>query len=293
MSAAAGDLALSAYLRPSGLREALALAAEDPDARFVAGGTDLLPRLRSGAAGAHHGALISLRRIPQLRGISGSETLRIGAATTLVELLEAPRIREGFPALAAAAGAVGSPQVRSVSTIGGNVANASPCADLAPTLLVAPAGSDIAGPRGSREVPDAEFFLDRRRPCLPRQELVPASPPARPPSSRRDRFVRRSRVRMDLAQVSIAVAVELDGGRCAVVRIAAGAVAPTPRRLTRAEALLRDELLGGQQIAAAAAAAAAEIAPISDLRASADMRRRLTAVLLGRALARLGEEDRR
>ena len=284
---------LSGYFRPTSLDEALMLAQEHPVARWIAGGTDLFGRHRPADAGAEPPVLISLRRIPELRGIDGEDVVRVGAATPLAELAGNPLVRASFPALAAAARVIGSPQIRSVGTVGGNISNASPCADLAPPLLAAAARVEIRGPEGVRSVALEEFFVGPKRTCLRAGEVVAAVLLERPPAGSREVFLRRGRVRMDLAQASLAVRLETEDRRCRAVRIAAGAVAPTPLRLVETEALLEGHVIDRARIDAAAERACREIAPISDLRASAMYRRQLTGVFLARAVERLAAEDRR
>ncbi len=284
---------LSGYFRPTSLDEAFRLVREHPGARWIAGGTDLFGRHRPTVPGGDPAVLISLRRIPELRGIDGDDVIRVGAATPLADLAASPVVRGAFPALAAAARAIGSPQIRSVGTVGGNISNASPCADLAPPLLAAGARVEIRAPGGGRVVALEEFFVGPKQTCLQPGEVITAVLIDRPDAVSREVFLRRGRVRMDLAQVSLAVRLELRGGRCRAVRIAAGAVAPTPRRLVETERLLEGGAPDGARVAAAAEQARCEIAPISDLRASAEYRRRLTGVFLARAIERLTTEDRR
>ena len=282
---------LSNYHRPTSLDQAFALMQDSPRAQYVAGGTDLMVRLCAAGAAPRPEALVSLRRIAAMQGIDDAGPLRIGAGTRLAELTEDASIGRAFPELVTAARAIGSPQIRSVATVGGNLANASPCADLAPPLLAAGARVEIRGPDGKRVLPLEEFFIGPRQTCLTRGEILVAVLLDPPEPTSRALYLRRSRVRMDLAQVSVAVRLDRREGRCHAVRIAAGAVAPTPLRLPRAEALLVGRAINEEVIAAAAERAREEIAPISDLRASADHRRQLTGVLVRRALARLAAEE--
>ena len=282
---------LSYYHRPTSLDQAFDLMQQSPRAQYVAGGTDLMVRLCAAGGAARPEALVSLRRIAELRGISDQGPLRLGAGTRLAELVNNAVISRTFPELLAAARAIGSPQIRSVATVGGNLANASPCADLAPPLLAAGARVEIRGPGGERVLPLEDLFVGPRQTCLTRGEVLMAVLVDPPATTSRAVYLRRSRVRMDLAQVSVAVRLDRREGRCHAVRIAAGAVAPTPVRLPRAEALLVGREIDEEIIAAAAEQAREEIAPISDLRASADYRRQLTGVLVRRALAQLAGEE--
>lgn len=271
--------------RPTSLPEALRLGAELEGARYLGGGTDLMVRIREGKQRPK--ALVSLGRIAELEGLSVGETTRIGAGTRVAALLESPALAELFPALVQAAGRLGSVQIRNLATAGGNLCNASPCADLAPPLLVAEARLEVAGPAGRREVPLADFFTAPGTTRLGPGELLCAIHVPRPRSGTRACFLKHGRVAMDIALASLAVAVELDGETVTQARLAAGSVAPRPVRLPRTEALLAGQRLTPELLARVKAEASAEVQPISDVRAGADFRRHMIGVLLGRALAAL------
>ncbi len=274
-----------AYHRPRSLAEALDLAAATPGARFVAGGTDLMVQIRQRAAAPE--ALISLRRVTELGGIDNGTRLRIGSAVTLTELQAAPAVADGYPALCESMRPFGSRQIRNMATLGGNLCNASPGADAAPPLLVYDAAVELCGRAGTREMALEEFFVGPGETALEPGEIMTAI--LLPPRSGdvRSAYLRKARVKMDIATASVAALVEMDGATCVRARVAAGAVAPVPKRLRDPEALLTDSPLDDATIARAAAAAADEISPITDVRSTADYRRHLTAVLLRRALERM------
>jgi len=272
-----------AYHRPHTLGEAMRLFAEIPGARYLAGGTDVLVRLREGRSSP--AALISLRGIADLGRIEVDGALRIGAAVPVAEVAAHPAVRERWPALAAGARAIGSPQIRNAATVGGNLCNASPCADMGPPLLVHDARVEIVGPGGRRTLVLDEFLVAKGRTRLEPGEIVAALVVDPPVADARATFLKKGRVAMDIAIASVAVLVEVVAGRVARVRLGAGSVAPRPLRLRAAEAALEGRHVDAEAIAAARAAAMAEIAPISDLRASSDYRRALLGALLNRALA--------
>ncbi len=276
------------YLRPRSLEEAFDLAGNREGARFVAGGTDLLVQMRKGQAPAPP-VLISLRNIPELRGVETGGVFRIGSATTVAALIEHRDLMETFPSLARAARWLGSAQLQSTATVGGNLANASPAANLAPPLLVHEARVEIRSKSGAYEVPLETFFTGPCASCLKPGEVLAAVNVAEPAGEGRETFLRKARVRMDLAQVSVAARIETDGKVCTRARLAAGAVAPTPLRLKEVEALLEGRELSSAVIGEAAEAAVRAVAPISDLRASAEYRRTMTGVLVRRAVAALAE----
>ena len=271
------------YHRPLTLEEAWRLRAEEPGARLVAGGTDLMVKMMKRRF-AVPGALISLRSIPELRGIRWDGGLRIGAMTTLTEVIGHPLVGERCPVLARAARTMGRVQVRNVATLGGNLCNASPAADMAPPLLVLEAAVVLEGPRGRREVPLREFFLGPGKTTLAEDEVLTAVLVAPPPPGGRAAYLRLGRVRMDLAVAGVAAMLVLEGGSCRRARLAAGAVGPVPMRLAEAEAELEGREVTDAGIARAAAAASRAVRPITDLSATEGHRRRLVGVLLRRAV---------
>lgn len=272
------------FCRPSTLDEACALLAA-PGAMALAGGTDLLVHWRAGRRAPTR--VVSLRAVAGLVGVDGRPdgSVRLGARTDLQALLTDPVVAARAPVLARAARFMGSPAIRGLATVGGNCCNASPAADLAPPLLVLDAVAAIAGPRGRRTLPLREFFAGPGATALtPGELLVAIELPARP-EPWRAAFERLDQRRaMDIALVSVAAALRLEGGRVAEARVALGAVAPTPLRATAAETALVGRPLDAAALDAAAQAAMAQARPITDHRASAEYRRAMVGVLVQRAL---------
>ena len=276
---------MNAYHRPTTLAEAWQLAAE-PGARFIAGGTDLMVRIRSGQQKPT--ALISLRNIGALRGIQVHEsTTRIGAGTPIADLISHPGLAATCPVLVAAARRLAGPQVRNVATLGGNLCNASPCADTAPPLLVLDAWVRIEGHGGARDLPLEDFFIAPGQTRLTPGEVLTQVCFDAPPVGTLTCFQRRSRVRMDVSMASVAVALTLDGDHCLRARLAAGSVGPRPLRLRGVEALLKGQKIDEDLIAAARIQTEGEISPISDVRSSEWYRRRVTGAMVQRALSEL------
>lgn len=273
-----------AYHRPTTVKDALALKRDDPSARFIAGGTDLLVQMRKRRAPA--APLISLRNIPELSGVQVEPgAVRIGAATPLAELLRHEVIRREHRALGHSLWTLASQQIRNVGTVGGNLCNASPAADTAPPLLVFDATVELVSGQGTRSLPLSSFLAGPGRTQLQAGELLAAIVVPRPPPGAQSAFLRQGRVAMDLSLASVAAYVFVEDNRKApVVRLAAGAVGPVPMRLPKAEAALLGRPLDAAALVAVAEVAAAEVAPITDLRASAQYRRRLVRVLTERAL---------
>jgi carbon-monoxide dehydrogenase medium subunit len=247
--------------------------------------------------------LVSLRRVPELRGIDFNESdgLRIGAGVTMTEIAESALIRERYRALADGAEIVGSVQTMNMATVGGNVCNAAPSADTAPPLLAHEAVAVIAGAGGEREVPIGEFWLAPSQTALKPGELLKELRLAVPPANSGGVYVRHTpRKQMDIAVVGVAVLLTLGpptgsgqaGGRIERARIALGAVAPTPVRAPRAEAALEGNAASESLFAEAAETATAEASPIDDVRGSAEFRRHLTRVMTERCLQEAAQRAR-
>jgi len=215
-----------AYESPTTLAEAVALLdAHGPDARLLAGGTDLVIRLRDGSA--RPGVVIDVKRIaelcPAIREHDG--TVTIGATTVMTDVAANELLRRHFPALAEAAAVVGSVQIRNRATIAGNVCNASPAADTAPPLLVYGAVVVAVGLQGTRRIPISEFFVRSGVTTLERNELLVAMELPVPVSRTGAVHMRRTRRRgHDLASVTLCCSVDEKG----MTRLAYGSVGPRP-----------------------------------------------------------------
>ena len=261
------------------------LAKRGPDTKVVAGGTDLLPQLKNGVL--KPGWVVDLSAVAELRTISDAPDggLRIGASVTARELELDARVRSRFPALAESAAMVGSVQVRNLATLGGNLCNAAPSADMAPPLLALDAEAVIAGPSGQRRVSMASFFLGVRRTVLaPGELLLEIVVPAQGAHSGGNYLRHTPRRELDIAVVGVASQVTLTGGKCTAARIALAAVAPVPLRATDAEQALVGQPLTPQQIERAADLASGAARPIDDHRGSIEFRNHLVRVLTRRTL---------
>jgi len=271
---------------PQSVDDCLKILAERGDqAKLVAGGTDLLPQTKTGLL--KPALVVDLSGIARIRQIAnGHGGLRIGAAVTARELELHPALGGVYRAIAESAALVGSIQVRNLATVGGNLCNAAPSADMAPPLLALEAQAVIAGPRGERRVPIAEFFTGVRRTVLAPDELLVELivPPPGPRSG--GQYLRHTpRRELDIAVVGVAAQLTLEGGRCAKARIALASVAPTPLRAPAAERALEGQAVTPEAIARAAALAVEAARPISDQRGSVEFRRHLVRVLTARTLS--------
>lgn len=274
------------YFAPRRLGEAVSLLRRyGKKAALLAGGTDLMLRVERRAVTP--GAVVDLKQISDLKGIRTSRNgLRIGALTLMEEIASAPAVQKRYGLLANAAGVVGSIQTRNRATLGGNLCNASPAADTPPALIAMAGLVRIAGGKRPREVPIENFFQGPGKTCLQAGELVKEifipSPPRRSAGS----FQRSTRTAMDIALVNCAVFLSLDsrGEIIKDIRVALGAVAPTPLRVESAEEALRGKKGDGNDIEQAVERAVASASPIDDVRASAHYRREMVRVLTRRAV---------
>lgn len=274
-----------AYHKPTTLAEALALRAATPAAMFVAGGTDLLVQLKKRTRKTPP-ALISLRSVMELAVIETDEAgrIRIGAGVPLTDIAQHQQIRERYPALVDSIDVLGSHQIRNVATLGGNLCNASPGADTAPPLLVHDARVEVCSATAIRELALDSFFTGPGTTALKPDEILTAVVLDPPPAGARAVFLRKSRIKMDIATVCLAALVAVAGDTLERVRLAAGAVAPVPLRLTAAEAILQGNRLDEHRLDAASEAAMAQVAPITDLRSTEEYRRHLVGVFVERAV---------
>ena len=272
------------YLNPRSLEEALEMISDRPEAIPLAGGTDLLVEVKHGSPSVE--TLLSLKRLPELQWCAHNGTLTLGSTVTVGQIAANPQIQQDYRALAIGAGLIGSVQIRSVATVGGNLCNAAPSADTAPPLLVLGGEAVVVGSQGERTVPLEAFFLGPGRTVLQPGELLKEIVVPQPAEHSGSFYVRHTpRARTGLAVVGVAAAITLGtGGTITDARLALGAVAPVPMRASAAEALLPGHAVTDDLLQEVGATAAQEAAPTDDLRASAEYRQHLVNVLTQRAL---------
>ena len=261
-------------------------------AQVFAGGTDLFVKMKQRRTVPRR--LINIKRIPNLDQIryDGRDGLRIGALTTIQAIEASAVIAEKFPALKQAAGILGTAQIRNLGTLGGNLANASPAAEFAPPLLTLGASLRCMGRGGERLVPLEEFFVSPGKTVLKEDEIITEVHVPNLPARAEGTYLKYSLRKMDVAIACAAVLVCFDGDLCRDVRIALGAVGPTPFRARKAEATLRGERLAGdpgesELLEEAARVASDESFPIDDFRGNARHRRRLVGMLVRKGLERV------
>jgi xanthine dehydrogenase FAD-binding subunit len=280
------------YLAPTGLIQALAVLAGPGGTTVLAGGTDLMPQSNAGRL-RPAATLLNIRRIEALDLIVvDGGTLVIGSLVTIARLQKDALVREHAPVLAQVAEQFASQQIRNSATLGGNICNASPAGDMLPALLALDAELELAslakdGTVSTRRVPIDGFFTGPGRTKREAHELLTAVRVPQPAAGQLAKFYKAgTRPALDISTIAIAFAARRDSeGRLHGVRLAMGAVAPTPLRARRAEALLEGKLLDAALADAAAKAAAGEAQPIDDVRASAWYRKELLHNMTRRMLS--------
>ena len=274
------------YHKVYSLQDALeAVSVSKGTSVFMAGGTDLLVQIKEGKIRPQ--CVIDVKGIHEMDGLATSgDELSIGALTSIRTLEMSPSALAKVPLLAQAAAKLGSVQIRHRATIGGNLCNASPSAEMAPALLALDAKAVICGKAGMRVVELPDFFLGPGTTVLENGEMLTH---LKIPLTRNRQgsvyYKLSTRKAMDLAFVGVAVLLELGSGdQISKARIALGAVAPTPTRVPSAETRLEGEVLDLDSARESAELAAQSCKPISDLRASAGYRREMVRELCEQGL---------
>jgi carbon-monoxide dehydrogenase medium subunit len=279
------------YHAPKTLSDACVLLDELGEKAIVlGGGSDLLHKLKNGHLNPEH--LVSLKHMAHLREVrhENGRGVVIGALVTPHGVYTSPLLQKHYLSLPMAAHEMGNPQVRNRGTVGGNICNASPLADLPPLLIALKASVKIVEYAGERVVPLEDFICGPGKTLIKRDEIlteviIPDQPTT---GSTYIKFgLRKSGA---LAVVGVAVSVTVQDGTLVDARIVMGAVAPVPMRARIAEDLLRGQKISDALLEQAADSAAAECKPITDLRGSAEYRREMIRVLTRRALRKAIDE---
>ena len=275
---------------PRTLADAYEVLASAPH-RPLAGGTDLLVQI-TGELGELPERVLDIWRLDELRGIRvEAETMLMGALTTYADIRRSPLVAELLPAFAEAAATIGAAQIQNRGTIGGNVVNASPAGDMLPLLLAADAQLIVGSARGERSVAAGEFWPAYRRTALANDELLLRISIRLPPGRQiRYRKVGTRRAQA-ISKVVMALAWQADGddvGPWHEVRLALGSVAAVPIRAARTEAVLEGAAPTETSADRAASTLSDEIAPIDDVRSTADYRRAVASRVLHRLIREQG-----
>lgn len=276
--------ALREYIKPQTIVDALAYLRDHEDAHIIAGGTDILLQIQKGKI--HDCIFVDISDISTLKGITFSQTgLWIGAGTKLSDIVSNTQFTGAYGVIAHAASLIGSPQIRNMATIGGNLCNASPSADLSAPLLVLNAHVEIISFYGKRIVPLSEFFLGPSITVLQPGEMLSAIQVPMPEHNAVSAYYKHSTRRaMDLAVVGVSILLWQENDQhCA--RIGLSAVAPTPIRVYQAEQIIsRVENIDDKVIIDIAEVCAEACRPISDVRASEGYRKAMVQGLTKKAL---------
>jgi carbon-monoxide dehydrogenase medium subunit len=271
------------YLEPKTIEEAVhSLANHGKKARVIAGGTDLLVKMKMGEV--HPEVLINISRVPALRYLIEEKGVRIGALTTFRDLEKSQFIRGKFTALFEAARSVSSVQIKTMGTVGGNLCHSSPAADSAPPLIVFGGKVKLIEDGSERILPVEEFFVGPGETVLSPHELLVEIQIPELSGGMGSAFLKMGRVSADLSKVSVAVALVRDGDICKDCRIALGAVAKTPLRAKKGEETLKGKKVTEALIEKTGEQVSLEIQPITDLRSTAWYRKEVAKVMTRDAL---------
>ena len=273
------------HYAPDSVEELLELLKSKPNAKLIAGGTDLLLQMKEGTAQPE--TVVSLKNVEELGGFSVSKNgYRLGTGMTLRRITRSNELTQNFPGLIYAAGVVASEQIRSLATLGGNICNASPSADMVPPLIALDAVVQLVSSQGQRDIPLAEFFKGPGESVLKSGEIL-HSIFLPQPSGSMIYSKHAPRKYMDLAVVGVAVRLAKKHGKINEARVALGAVGPVPFRAEKTEALLAGQTLTTELMREAGEMAAGECVPIDDIRGSAWYRKRMVKVHVRRNLEAL------
>jgi carbon-monoxide dehydrogenase medium subunit len=271
------------YHRPTKLRDALQMLQDQNGSKVLAGGTDLLIQIKTGEHKPQ--SIVQILDIEELNVIDYSEGLRIGAGVRLYQLEEDEQLARNYTALHDAVKSLGSTQVRNMATIGGNICNASPSADTATPLMVIGAEAEITRLTGqgnieSNRVPMDKFFTGPGTTLIRPDELLCALILPKLSADSGSAFVKIGRVTLDMAKISCSVFIERNGSEIRTVRVALGGAAPRPVRAVHVERALIGQEMGQDSVEDAARKVSESIAPITDIRSTAEYRREVSSILI-------------
>ncbi len=272
------------YMAPTTTSEASKLlAAEKGVAQILAGGTDLLVRMKTGFI--EPDLLVDIKLIPSMKEIKVSATgFRIGAAVSGAEMGEHKALKKAWPGVVEATNLIGSDQIQSRATMVGNLCNASPAADSVPAMIAAGAKAIVVGKGARRTVAVEKIAIGPGKTSLAKGEFIEAITLPKRPARSGDAYLRFiPRTEMDIAIVSAGVSLTLERGKIKTARVALGAVAPTALLVEEAADAIIGTSLDDEALAKLAAACSAACKPIDDKRGTKDYRIKVAGVLARRA----------
>lgn len=271
------------YISPAAVEDVVsALSKYGEEARIMAGGTDLLPLMKHRAVVPKY--IISMSKIKGLDYIRVEDSeLKIGALTKIAAIRRSNLIKENCLSLYEASLVFATPQIRNVATIGGNICRSSPSADLVPPLLAFDAQVKLVGLKGERLISLEGFFTGPGKNVMNQEVLTEIIIPLEGKQCG-TAFQKLSRNSSDLAKINCAVKVDISNGRCNEVKIALGAVADRPVRARKTESVFEGKVIDNGIIEQATVTVAQDIAPITDVRSTADYRIEVSKVLVKRLI---------
>ena len=279
--------AIERYHQAGSIEDAVQLLQDSPEARLLAGGTDVLVRLREGHTEYRH--LIDIHHIQELQQITlqGDGTLMVGAGVTCSQLIHSELVQQHIPVLAQAADMLGGPQVRNAATLGGNICNGAPSAENASPLLVLNAQVHIVGSEGERSLPVEDFYQGPGRVDLAPGELVTGFSISQNDYSRTGGDFSKYAMRnaMDIATIGCSVVCRMDGAQIDDIRIAFTVAAPVPTRCRTAEAICKGAVPSGALLRDLAAVVHEDLSPRNSWRASQAFRKHIISTLVQRVAA--------
>jgi len=268
------------YLAPKTLDEALSLLDnyKDKSARILAGGTDLLVKMKTIDLKTDY--LINIKNIPELNFIDIADGLKIGAAVSLSRIERIGKVKERYPALYEGIKSMAAIAVRNMGTIAGNICNASPAADTVPPLIAYGAEVKLVSKRGERTVPVEDFITGVGKTVIEADEIISQVNIPEINKNSGSAFSKKSRVKADIAKINLAVYLEKEGNICKDCKIVLGSVAVKAIRVKEAEGLLKGQTVNASRIDEAAEKASEEIKPIDDIRSSVEYRTDVARVMV-------------
>jgi len=268
------------YFAPKTLAEALDLLYkyQDKNTRILAGGTDLLVKMKT--IGLDIDYMINIKEIPELNFINTDKGLKIGATVPLSHIERIEKVKEKYPALYEGIKSMAAIAIRNMGTISGNICNASPAADTVPPLIVYDAELKLVSKEGERTVPVEDFITGVGETIIKKDELVTQVNIPKVNKNSGSAFSKKSRVKADIAKINLAIWLEREGKICKDCRIVLGSVFIKAVRAKKAEALLRGEIVNNDLISDIAKKASEEIKPIDDARSTAEYRTELARIMV-------------
>ena len=281
------------YIKPSNLADAISALKEYDDAFLLAGGTDLLGGIKNKLIKPK--CIIDLKGIPDVNTFKYENGLKFGSLITIRDIEVSKTIHEKIPVLCQAASCLGSVQIRNRATVGGNLCNASPAADISTVFLAMDADVKIASHDNEKIIGLESFFTGPKSTILSKGDILTEIIISKDIEQFKGIYIKYGpRKAMDIGIVNIAVLLDADfkSGFCKKIMIALGAVASTPMRARKAEDVLNGNTLNPDIINDAAEVASSESDPISDFRASAGYRRDLVKTLVVRGINKILEANK-